>query len=84
MPYLKILDSLDPYAKMIDGAKNIHDFEIDRLLDSAIHLHLFHPDHQLKFPGRARGSSENQAVFPRGRVTVHASTDQEGGRSSGG
>ena len=41
--YLKILDSLAPYAKMIDGAKNIHDFEINRLLDSAIHLHLFHP-----------------------------------------
>ena len=28
--YLKILDSLAPYAKMIDGAKNIHDFEINR------------------------------------------------------
>ena len=43
VPYLKILDSLAPYAKMIDGAENIHDFVINRLLDSAIQLHLFHP-----------------------------------------
>ena len=44
--YLKILDSLAPYAKMIDGAKNIHDFENNWLLDSAIHHHLFHPVRQ--------------------------------------
>ena len=37
---LKILDSLAPHTKMIDGAKNIHDFEINRLMDSAIHLYL--------------------------------------------
>ena len=43
VPYLKILDSLALYAKMIDGAENIHDFVINRLLDSAIQLHLFHP-----------------------------------------
>lgn len=47
--YLKILDSLAPYTKMIDGAKNIHDFEINLLLDSAIHLHLFHSVHQKNF-----------------------------------
>ena len=77
--YLKILDSLAPYTKMIDGAKNIHDFVINRLLDSAIHLHLFHPVRQWKFPGRARWSSENRAVFLRGRVTVHTCTDQAEG-----
>lgn len=43
MPYLEIVDILALCVKMVLGAESIHDFEIRRLLDSAIHLYLIPP-----------------------------------------
>ena len=40
MPYFEIVDILALYTKMINFIENIHDFEINRLMDSAIHLYL--------------------------------------------
>ena len=40
MPYFEIVVILALYTKMINFIKSIHDFEINRLMDSAIHLYL--------------------------------------------
>ena len=40
MPYLEIVDILALHKKMVNYVESIHDFEISRLVDSAIHLYL--------------------------------------------
>ena len=40
MPYFEIVDILALCTKMLIVIESIHDFEISRLMDSAIHLYL--------------------------------------------
>ena len=46
VPDYEIVDILAPCPKMINDVNNIHYFEINQLLDGAIHLHLFPPVRQ--------------------------------------